>query len=87
MKTNTAGIITLALLALAAGVTTYSMVQAASGFDLGTLLFICWAVSPYVCFYAAVYLIHKFMQVENVWLISAAISVLMCAFTIFAYGG
>jgi quinol-cytochrome oxidoreductase complex cytochrome b subunit len=86
MNTKKLRAVELAALAIAAVITVLLMLRAAEwNIDLGVLLFIVWAVSPYICFYIASILVEKFTSLSNVPLISCIVSLLMLAFTFITY--
>jgi hypothetical protein len=55
--------------------------------DLGTLLFIGWAISPYIIFFVLGIALERFTSVPQVPLIACVVSLLMLAFTVLAYIG
>ena len=78
-----------ALLLLAAiFVCIFSMLAAAAWApDLGTLVFIIWAISPYVAFFAASRILSRVLPFSNLAIPSTVIAAMMLAFTFFAYIG
>lgn len=80
--------IAVAALFVAAATAVSMMLIAAEGkFDAGALLFLGWAISPYACFYALSRMLGKFTSIPHIAFISCVISLLMLAFTLFAYIG
>ncbi len=76
------------LLLMAAAMTVYTMFIAAGwNLDLAMSLFIVWAISPYLSFFAASRLILKLAPDKGMAIPAVVISVLMLAFTLFAYIG
>ena len=68
---------------------TVITISAASGGagGLGLFLFIIWAVSPYVCFFATMFLLSRHTSIIKLPLTFCVISALMFAFTFWAYVG
>lgn len=55
--------------------------------DLDVVIFILWAVSPYVAFFAASRMLSKLLPLSNLAIPSAVIAAVMLAFTVYAYVG
>ena len=70
------------------GVTIYLMLRSAEwSIDGGALLFVAWAISPFIIFHLAGRLIRRLIKAPHLPLISAIIAVLMLAFTLVTYVG
>jgi hypothetical protein len=85
MLSNTTRLLTAALLTCSAIVTAVSMIRSAQGVDAGVLIFIAWAISPYICFFAASTLLQRFVRSPHLAAASLVISVLMLLFTVLSY--
>lgn len=80
----------LGIIALAAAVmvTIWVMLQSAHGgatIDVQALLFIGWAISPYVCVLLAWWLVERYTRLPWRSLVFSMVSVLMSAFTLAVY--
>lgn len=85
-KTGIVTLLTIAALTAAAVVTVFAMVRAAaSSIDGGTVFFMAWAISPYVCFFLAARLIKQFLRVPHTARLACLISFLMLTLTVNAY--
>ena len=88
MNQKTLTAVGFAALAAAALVTVVIMLRAATwSVDLGTIVFLAWAVSPYACILAACILIEKITSLRYIPLILCVVSILMLGFTLLAYLG
>lgn len=75
-------------LSIASLVAVLSMLRAAAwSVDAGTLLFLLWAVSPYIIFLVITYLVERFTSIHKIHQIAWVISLLMLGFTLLAYVG
>ncbi len=75
-------------LSMAVVVTLLTMLEAVERqINLGTIGFMLWAIAPYICFSAAVFLLSKFTSLARMPLIFFVISVLMLVLTLLAYVG
>ena len=81
-------VIAAVLLCAAAAVTIYSLLNAAAWqFDPRSVIFMTWAVSPFVCFFATVRIILKFAPIKEIALAASAISALLLVSTLYSYVG
>ena len=81
-------ILAAVLLTAAAAVTAYFMLNPAEWrIDLALGLFIFWAISPYVCFFAAGRLLIRLSPASKIGIPIVLIASLMLAFTLYAYVG
>ena len=88
MDTKILKVIGILALAVAAVVTIKTMLDAGQwNIDLRMMIFIGWAVSPYVVFFAASALLERFASTFIMSTIFCIISVLMLASTLFFYVG
>ena len=85
MVASRSNLLSVALLSCSGLVTAISMIRSAEGVDLAVLIFILWAISPYICFYAASILLQKFIRSAHLPAATVVISVLMLAFTTLSY--
>jgi hypothetical protein len=66
----------------------YAMLSASAWSpDLGTLVFVIWAISPYGSFFAASRLLTRLIPSANLAIPSAVIAAIMLVFTVWAYVG
>jgi hypothetical protein len=76
------------LLIIAAAICIYTMLQAAAWSpDIGMVVFIIWATSPYIAFFAASRLLSKLVPSSNLTIPATVIAGIMLAFTAYAYIG
>lgn len=88
MNEKKLGLIKTLALSASVVVTMLAIVREA-GWSIGpgTLGFILWAISPYICFFFADILLRKLFSVPKLSLFSCLISLLMLAFTLVTYLG
>ncbi len=68
--------------------TAYAMARAAAwDLDLGLIVFIAWAVSPYLVFFTAGRVLKRFVPSAGLSYATLAIALLMLAFTVMVYAG
>lgn len=69
-------------------VTIVTMLYAADlSIDFGAILFILWAISPYICVFLTGLLLRKFTSIPKIPLIFSIVSLLMLVFTLLIYPG
>lgn len=77
-----------AALLIAAVITVFSMLKSAAGnFDLGTLVFMAWAVSPYLMVLIVSALLARFASPPKLSLVTGVVATLMLAVTAVIYLG
>lgn len=88
MNNKNLKIIEISALILAVIVTVVTMLYAAAwSIDFGAILFVLWAVSPYICVFLAGSLVRKFTSIPKTSLIFSIVSLLMLVFTLLIYPG
>ena len=88
MQPKTVSVTKLLALIIAALVTVFAMQRAAEqSIDAGTVGFMIWAISPYVCFFLATHFLERFTLIPQLPGIGLAIAMLMLGFTLLAYIG
>ena len=76
------------LLIMAMSFCIYAMLRAAAWApDFGMVVFIIWALSPYIAFFAASRLLSKLVPSSNLTIPATVIAGLMLGFTAYAYIG
>ena len=79
-------VVEIVALGAAAGVTVFTMLRAGGwSLDLGMIAFIVWAISPLICFAAAIRGLTKLSSIRYIPLVGAVAAVLMLAFTVYVY--
>jgi hypothetical protein len=77
---------TFLVLLASAGVTIWRMLHAAGESpEMGIIFFIIWAISPYLCFWAAVYLLSRYTSLSGILVSGLVVSLLMLGFTVLTY--